>query len=278
MTASSPPATAAGYDAAAYWSARLSARPGLEGVGWLGLGYAYNRWLYHQRQRVFMRVAQHYGFDRRPPAVLELGAGSGFYVRLWQRLGVRSLTGIDIAAPAVARLQRRFPRYCFQAGDVGGPLHLPAGMFDVVTAFDVLFHIVDDAAFDHALGTIARTLRPGGVALITDLFPKEAPPSGPAHQLVRAAATYRARLAAHGLRVERRWPVFVLMHPWVDVSRPPLRMVGRGWWWLVERAAGHIPDAGGPLGAVLYAVDGPLTRLLRDGPSTELWAVRRTEG
>jgi len=270
VTAEPPPA----YDPSSYWSARLAADTGLEGVGWLGLGRAFNHWLYRQRARVFGRIARHYGFLNRPPQVLELGPGSGFYVVLWSRLGVRQLTGVEIAAPAVVRLRRRFPRFTFLEGDITGDLPLPRAAFDVVTAFDVLFHVTDSAAFDRVLATIARALRPGGIALISDLFPDGEPLVLP-HQVSRTRTTYLAALAAHGLVVERRWPVFVLMHPWAGTRSPAIRRAARGWWALVELLAGHIPGGGALLGPVLYAADGVLTARRSDGPSTEVWAVRK---
>ena len=269
--------TAPPYDAATYWAARLDGAGGLEAVGWLGLGEAYNRWLYRRRADVFGEMAHFYGWDRRPPSVLELGPGTGFYVRLWFRLGVHDLTGIDIAAPAVARLRRRFPAYQFLTGDIGRPLAVPSAAFDVVTAFDVLFHIVDEAAFDRALANIARALRPGGVALISDLFPRSSAIRLP-HQVSRTEATYSVRLAAHGLAVEQRRPVFVLLHPWAPTGNPMVNAAARLWWWLVTRLAGHVPSAGGPLGALLYAADRVLAGLVGPGPSTQVWAVRRCAG
>jgi len=260
------------HDPAAYWSDRLAQSSDLESVGWQGLGESYNRWLYRRRAAVFRAVARHYGWSRRPPAVLEIGPGTGFYVDLWARLGVRELTGIDIAPPAVARLRHRFPRYQFLSGDIGRPMALPPHAFDVVTAFDVLFHIVEDAAFEQALRSVARALRPGGLALITDLFPPTREICLP-HQVSRTAGRYREALAAAGLHVERRRPVFVLMHPWSE----PRSATPRLWWSAVERIAGHIPGAGAPLGATLFAADTALARFAGAGPSTQLWAVRSAE-
>lgn len=261
------------YDPEAYWSERLAGDAGLEDAGWRGLGAAYNAWLYRRRAAVFRQVVRHYGWGRRPPSVLELGPGTGFYVDLWRRIGVRDLTGIEIAAPAVTRLRERFPGYHFLSGDIGRPISLPPHSFDVVTAFDVLFHITDDAAFRQAIATIARALRPGGVALITDLFPATTPVRL-AHHASRTAWQYREALTAQGLTVDHEWPVFVLMHPWAEPRPGVARMAARLWWGIVQRAAGHLPGAGGPLGAGLFALDSLLARVVRTGPSTRLWAIR----
>ena len=277
MTADRALPTGDTYDPAAYWSERLAGSVDIEAVGWRGLGSAYNHWLYRQRARVFDQVARHHGFARRPPTVLELGPGSGFYVERWAGLGVRDLTGIDIALPAVAHLRERFPTYQFLSGDIGRPIALPPRAFDVVTAFDVLFHIADDAAWEQALATIARALRPRGVGLITDLFPETRSIVLP-HQVSRTVGTYREALARHRLRLERRWPVFVLMHPWAEPRSGVARRLAPVWWALVQRAAGHLRGAGAALGPALFAADAALTRIVRDGgPSTELWAIRRAE-
>lgn len=262
------------YDPSVYWSNRLAEDGGLEAVGWQGLGAAYNGWLYRQRRRVFLRALGDAGQRQPAPRVLELAPGNGFYVALWRRLGVRELSAVEIAAPAVERLRQRFPSYQFLTGDIGTRLALPTGSFDVVTALDVLFHITDDAAFDQAIANIARALRPGGVALISDLFPEETPVERP-HQRSRSAAVYRERLTAHGLRLERRRPVFVLMHPWAAPRSQRAERIARAWWWLVERTAGHLPGGGAVLGALLAMADALLTRLVKNGPSTQLWTVRR---
>jgi SAM-dependent methyltransferase len=271
-----PATRSAEYDPATYWSKRLAAGEGLESVGWQGLGRSFNTWLYRRRAAVFRQVARAYRFDRRPPAVLELGPGNGFYVDLWSKIGVRELTGIDIAPPAVALLRRRFPAYQFLSGDVGRPIALPPHAFDVVTAFDVLFHLTGEAAFDQALSTIARALRPGGIVLITDLFPESSEIRLP-HHVSRSEGRYREALAAVGLELERRRPVFVLMHPWAEPRTSASRRAAHLWWSFVERVAGHIPGAGAPLGATLYATDTILAPFVGAGPSTQLWALRRTQ-
>lgn len=269
------PSTHTEYDPAAYWSKRLGDSEGLEAVGWQGLGRSFNGWLYRRRAAVFRQVARAYGFDRHPPAVLELGPGTGFYVDLWSQMSVRELTGIDIAPPAVARLRKRFPAYQFLSGDIGRPMALPPHAFDVVTAFDLLFHLTDESAFDQALASIVRALRPGGIVLITDLFPETKEIRLP-HHYARTAGRYREALSAVGLDLDQRRPVFVLMHPWSEPRSDASRRAARAWWSIVERVAGHIPGAGAPLGAALYAADSILAPFVGPGPSTQLWALRHT--
>jgi hypothetical protein len=124
-----------------------------------------------------------------------------------------------------------------------------------------------------ALATIARALRPGGRALITDLFPATRTIALP-HHVSRTAARYEEVLRSVGLRVAARRPVFVVMHPWSEPRSAPARVGAHLWWAMVERLAGHVPGAGGPLGAALYAADSVLAPLVGRGPSTQLWVLR----
>ena len=64
--------------------------------------------------------------------------------------------------------------------DIGGPPDQIArgASFDAVSAFDVLFHIVDDAAYGRAFQNIASLLKPGGWFLWSDNFLKANPRSG----------------------------------------------------------------------------------------------------
>ena len=81
------------------------------------MGRRYNEWMYRVRGRVFDAVvARHFLPGGRPsPApgaapfkVLDVGAGTGFYVDRWLALG-GSVTGVDLTDVAVDRLRERFP-------------------------------------------------------------------------------------------------------------------------------------------------------------------------
>ena len=98
----------------------------------------------------------------RPDArVLDVGSGTGFYVALWRELGVRPVTGSDITAKAVGKLRAAFPDDEFVRFDVGGEeLPLPESSFDLISAFDVLFHVTDDARFRRALHNLSTLLPP----------------------------------------------------------------------------------------------------------------------
>lgn len=264
-------------DERAYRESRLGGDFTLAGAGYQRLGLPFNEALYRQRAAVLRRVLQRHGIRPLGARVLELGPGTGFYVERWRRAGVAELVGLDITAVAVERLAACYAGYRFAVADVGEglPAELaPPGSFDLVTAFDVLFHIREDAAFARALAGAAEALRPGGHLLISDLFLHDAPLEGE-RQKSRTLAEYEAGLAAAGLRVLGRHPVFVLMHPAVDLPPGRRRDLALRWWRWLSRTLAHHPGRGRWLGRALGAADRALTRVVREGPTVELLVAER---
>jgi SAM-dependent methyltransferase len=78
------------------------------------------------------------------------------------------VTGLDITEASIERLRERFPQAEFVRADVSD--EPPAGTYDVVNAFDVLYHITDDARWSRAVRNLAKAVAPGGIFLITDVF------------------------------------------------------------------------------------------------------------
>jgi SAM-dependent methyltransferase len=260
------------FDPGAYWEERLTDDYTLEGVGWSSLGEALNEWMYRVRGQVFLREMRTLFGSAGDLKVLDIGSGTGFYVERWHDFGVRHVVGSDITAVAVGNLRGRFPGDEFVQFDVGGG-ESPLGerRFDVVSAFDVLFHIVDDERFLRALRNIHDLLAPGGVFVLTDNFVHGQTMRG-RHQTSRPLHEIEQGLAQAGFRVQRRTPVFVLLNTPVDSDSRVLRT----WWKYLAIAASRSNALGWALGAAAYPVELGLTRVLREGPSTELMICRRS--
>jgi SAM-dependent methyltransferase len=263
------------YDPRRFWEHRLRRDFTLRGVGYKNLGAPYNRALYVQRRIVLTRALRRYRVRVQGADVVELGPGTGYYVELWERWGAGSVTGLDIADVVVERLRQRFPAHRFEQADVTEPWPVEPASADLVTAFDVLFHVVDENGFERALAQVARALRPGGAFIVSDLFLHEEPVAA-FHQVVRTIARWEKALDAAGFELLGRLPVFVAMHPPYDLPATGLRrrLAWRWWTWLESRLEAD-PDAGTRLGRWLGRFDRLATRLLRDGPSTELLVCRR---
>ena len=262
------------FDNKRYWETRLREHYSLAGVGYLRLGRRYNEWMYRVRGEVFERVVERIAKseERRGWRVLDVGAGTGFYVDRWLRMGAE-VTGLDLTDVAVGELSRCFPAARFVQADIGGPLAevpLAPGSFDAVSAFDVLFHIVDDAGYARAFQNIAALLRPGGWFLWSDNFLRH-PTERVVHQVSRTLGESTAAVEAAGFEIIERLPMFVLMNYPADTTS---RLARWSWTAMVAPAALAEP-IGWAVGAILYPLEKALVKRLKESPSTEVMVCRK---
>ncbi|HET9326950.1 MAG TPA: class I SAM-dependent methyltransferase [Candidatus Eisenbacteria bacterium] len=193
-----------------FWERRLSEQFDLRGTGQPGLSEAYNRACYDLRRAVLEQALRDEGFDPRGKRVLDVGCGTGFFTAFYLSRGA-NLTGIDIAPTSIERLRQRHPEARFLLADVGEtPIE---GGFDLVNAFDVLYHITDDARFEHAVRTLAGAVGDGGLLLLTDTFPPDdAPARAAEHNRMRPLSRYRSLLEPAGFQVRAIRPTHVLLN------------------------------------------------------------------
>lgn len=258
------------FDPLVYWEQRLHRNFGPGGVGCLGLSEGYNKWLSRVRAAAIRRALVSVCSDWRGRHVLDIGSGTGFWMEQWRRLGVESVVGSDFTTRSVARLRERWGdtaihRIDITACDVSAP-----GQFDAVSAFDVFFHIVDDAAYARAWRNVASLVRPGGLFVFTENFLRHEP-ERQQHLVSRTLRDIVRHVPATGFEILARRPVLVLMNRPIDSVSPRLH-----WWWRnLERIVSH-EWAGSVVGAALYPLDVLLASILRQGPSTELMICRKT--
>ncbi len=265
-------ATDSKFDATAYWEDRLAQNWGLNGVGFLGLGAGYNQALYRVKGAVFRRTVNALGIDLPHSRILDIGSGTGFVLKQWQSLGADRIVDSDITAFAVTQLQQEFPGIKIRQLDVGGvlPQDLVPETFYCISALDVLYHIVDDDAYCQALRNVGRLLKPGGYFLLADNF-LHGPTQRGQHQVSHALPTLVDWLGAADLHIERRVPQYVLMNYPVDSQSRFLH-----WWW--QKLANQVqrsPRRSLLVGRALTPIEIALTRLVREGPTTELAVCRK---
>src|SRR4051812_19108207 len=160
------------FEARDYWEKRLADDYSLTGVGFRRLGPSFNAWAYRVRRERFLSAVQRLELDPDNAQVVDVGSGTGVYVDCWQSLGA-SVTGVDLTEVAVQQLRQAFPDGRFVRSDISEPglvELIGAESADAVSAMDVLFHVVEGAAFENALRNIHAVLRPGGYFLYSDLF------------------------------------------------------------------------------------------------------------
>lgn len=239
--------------------------------------------MYRIRGQVFDRVVQGIADGQwgsgafgsqgwRGTDVLDVGAGTGFYMERWIRFRAQ-VVGVDITAVAIEGLSQRFPGARLIRADIAGSLDgisLRQGSFHAVSAFDVLFHIVDDGGYARAFQNIAALLRPGGWFLWSDNFVRKEVERIP-HQASRPYAESVKRVEAAGFEIVGRVPMFVLMNYPAD-SRSRL---ARWAWTAMVGPATLAEPLGWLIGAALYPIERRLVQRFAESPSTELMICRK---
>jgi SAM-dependent methyltransferase len=204
-----------------FWEQRLAGQFDLRGTGETGLSLAYNRACYQLRREVLSRALREQAFDPQGRTVLDVGCGTGFFTAYYLERGAR-VTGIDIAPTSVTTLSQRHPQARFILADVGEqPVE---GRYDLVNAFDVLYHITDDARWETAVTNLAAAVEGGGLLLVSDAFSDLGEVAS--HNRMRPLERYRALLEAAGMRLVGLHPTHVLLNRELGVFRALNRLPG----------------------------------------------------
>lgn len=255
------------FDYRSYWNTRLQGDFGLESVGYLGLGRQFNKWMYRVRRVNFKRTVRRFTtglqFD-----VLDIGVGSGFYVQLWRAMGV-TLTGIDISENAVRKLSEMHSGCKFYTLDVAAEA-MNIGRYDVISCFDVLFHIVDDDKLEFAIENISNCLKNDGLFIFTDNF-LQGEEKRLEHHVSRTLSHYEDLLQKKGFAIIYRAPVFYLMNYPVDTDNRTLHRI----WSVLLRIVPGREVLGYAIGIILFTIDVIVTRFLKEGTTTEIMVCRK---
>jgi SAM-dependent methyltransferase len=147
--------------------------------------------------------------------VLDIGCGSGFYTNFWRTRGVTKYVGLDISASTFTRLRREFIDYEFIQADItsnSSDLFGSLGQFDIITIFDVLYHIVDARQFKTAIANVGTLSREGGNVLIIDQLQKREYQLS-RHVIHRAEELYLSEFRQHRLDLVDSELLFHFMLP-----------------------------------------------------------------
>ncbi|MGE3972400.1 MAG: class I SAM-dependent methyltransferase [Porticoccaceae bacterium] len=99
----------------------------------------------------------------RGARVLDLGCGNGLFTKQLANHGYRCL-GLDTSASGIVVASQAHPDVQFSCGDSESLLHSGQASFDAVVSVEVIEHCPSTSDF---CLDIARSLRPGGSAIIT---------------------------------------------------------------------------------------------------------------
>lgn len=276
------------YEPEGYWEERLSKNFSLGGVGYSGLGLEYNKWLYKARLRALTRILKIGRIDPHGKDLLDIGVGTGFYVDYWKKRGIKSATGVDITEKSTSRLRAKYPEYEFIKADISSKqLPLLNRKFDIITTFDVLFHIVEEDKFNQALDNIANLSHRDTKILVTDSFLKESR-TPVFHEYDRTMDRYKEALGKAGIKPVVIVPVFYFMNNPIDMcsikNKFMKKMLPLTWSAITRicdlsnRLGSFGRSVNYPLGLILYHADGAILRYAKDGPGSKLLLCSMTGG
>ncbi|HZU68976.1 MAG TPA: class I SAM-dependent methyltransferase [Ktedonobacteraceae bacterium] len=271
------------FDPLYYWEQHLQAYPGIKGVGYTSRSTRFLEQQYRSRMRQVELALRQYGLtDLTGRKVLDVGSGTGIWLDFWHRHGVEAAVGLDFAQPSIEALRTQFPDDLIVQADVSkAPLPLPDNMrFDLISAFDVLLHIVDPDNFRRAIANLAHHCLPGGWLVISDAIvqgqgyvPERA---YAVFNKVRRVDEYREVLAANGFVIDSIRPATVLLgNPLEAPNR--LAFLALSAWWKGTGLWGRSNTCSGLIGPGVVKADQVACRLFNGSlaPTAKIMFARK---
>lgn len=265
------------FDQRQYWRERLSSRVDMSTVGHKSLGEHYNRFLYARRFEVLQRALSLHGIDPRVSSVLDIGCGSGIYTAFWKERGAGDYTGVDLSQRGIDALTDQYPQYRFVCGDVTEPEFTMGRSFDIVTLFDVLYHITDNARATQALMNIAAMLKPHGKLLAFDQLTTVDDYQLRPHVKFRSLNQFMGMLNESRLKIVSRYALFHFLSPSIR-GRSAVDLPVCSGYAAVGMAMRSIPCFGSLVGRTVLTLDRLLLDRLKTRPQNgELFIIAREQ-
>jgi 2-polyprenyl-3-methyl-5-hydroxy-6-metoxy-1,4-benzoquinol methylase len=232
------------FDSRQYWNERLSAHADKEGVGAADSPPYIADLMYNARMRQVARVLRRLKLKSlKEKAILDVGSGTGIWLEFWRRHGANRLAGLEFSDPGARMLRAKFPDALIVQADLRAPhLSMPNDtQFDVVSAFEVLLHVVTPEEFGHSIANLASWCKPGGWLIISDpiVFGNGyVPPRQPVpYMTVRPMAELLDALPAHGFEILSVGPTTVLLNAPLEGANKSIFKMFWIWWALWITAA-----------------------------------------
>lgn len=128
----------------------------------------YSRYHYNAVENSIIEYWAREPFCERP-SVLDVGPGAGhwidFYLDVFRAARV---VGIDISEPCVSALRSKYrdvSKVDIRQVDITSPDFDISEKFDVINAIGVIFHVVEDDLWQHAIRNLSRHLKAQGVII-----------------------------------------------------------------------------------------------------------------
>ncbi|APC81202.1 TPA: methyltransferase domain-containing protein [Clostridium botulinum] len=199
------------FNYADYWNNRLSNKFDIEGVGYIGLGKTYNKYLYKNRIYILDNIIKSLFNKINKIKVLELGPGVGVFTDYYRKQEVEDYTAIDISEKSVKELSRSYEDYKFINGDISDNKYYN-NKYDLIFAADVLLHITNEDNYKSTIRNIATSLNDDGVCILLDPISVINTKSSSEHVVIRDKNYVNKILNENGLEMLQIIPVSFFMN------------------------------------------------------------------
>lgn len=212
-----------------YWGKRLSDGFSLSKTGRIGFSEHYNKFLYKAKIRTLKKALLSHHIDPYNKTVCDIGCGTGFFfVDFYSSQKAKDIVGVDITSVSIENLKRKYPEYNFIKEDISSFSTTRANRkFDILNVFDVLYHIVDEKAFERAITNIWRLTNDNGFILISDLFGSKSI-NVANHVKFRSKEIYKRVLEKNGTKIMAVYPLYHFLNRPIfsEFGSVPLRKIG----------------------------------------------------
>jgi SAM-dependent methyltransferase len=200
--------------------------------------------------------------------VLDVGSGTGAYIKYWQSLGIEHITGVDITSVSIRNLRKSFPNLRFHHLDITDD-SIPKVLgkkFDIISAMNVLLHITDEEKFTQAISNMSEMLKDSGLLLIADpIFIHRywgRPFTEESSSKCRPLDQYLLTFASKALSVVGLCPTTFLMSDPIDTNGKMTFRIWRLLWRCISVLAKN-EESGAIVGGMLYIIEGVLARMFK---------------
>lgn len=99
--------------------------------------------------------------EDRSAAILDLGCGAGYFLKMMSDRGYTNLTGVDLSLGQINMAKKACPQAKIVLGDCQSVLREATSSYDLITGFDFIEHLGKSELLE-LLHSVYKSLRPGG--------------------------------------------------------------------------------------------------------------------
>lgn len=169
----------------------------------------YNSWIFKRKREVMENILSN--IKPQTSSILDIGCGSGYWIDYFLKKEFYLIRGIDISNIATKHLSKQYKPYkhvSFECLNVSIPDLSPLPSFDIVNAWDIIFHIIEDDKAINAIKFMHGSLTKYGILILTDQLGRDYNALNSEHVRVRCLNFYNNEMPNLGFELLKTYPLF----------------------------------------------------------------------